>query len=156
MADSDKTLSLMGAAPRSSHSIDQFHWDEAALNFAEFSVAEHESLVQMLGTGCASEVLLISIAKKCGTDKRKWQQARDLGIPLQGMRWTHLGGHMENYDARVTQTKGADSAPQVMRRPASNAQTSSKKVSRKEGAEEPQGSEDSLDREGAALRQEEL
>ena len=156
MADGNKSLSLMGAAPPSSHSIDQFHWDEAALKFAEFSVAEHESLVQMLGTGCASEVLLISIAKKCGTDKRKWQQARDLGIPLQGMRWTHLGGHMENYDARVTQTKGADSTPQVMRRPASNAQTSSKKVSRKEGAEEPQGSEDNLDREGAALRQEEL
>ena len=146
----------MGATPRSSHSIDQFHWDEAALNFAEFSVAEHESLVQMLGTGGASEVLLISIAKKCGTDNRKWQQARDLGIPWQGMRWTHLGGHMENYDARITQTKGTDSAPQVMRRPASNAQTSSKKVSRKKRAKEPQVSEDSLDREGAALRQEEL
>ena len=156
MADSDKTLSLMGAAPPSSHSIDDFHWDEAALNFAEFTVADYETLVSKLGTDCASEMLLISVTKKCGSDILKWNEARKLGIPLQSMRWTHLGGLMENYDARITQTKGADSTPQVMRRPASNAQTSSKKVSRKEGAEEPQGSEDSLDREGAALRQEEL
>ena len=156
MADRDKTLSLMGAAPPSSYSIDDFHWDEAALNFAEFSVAEHESLVQMLGTGCASEVLLISITQKCGSDTRKWKQARKLGIPLQSMRWTHLSGVMENYDARITQTKGADSTPQVMRRPASYTQTSSKKVRPKKRAKEPQVSEDSLDRERAALRQEEL
>ena len=127
MADSDKTLSLMGAAPPSSHSIDDFHWDEAALNFAEFTVADYETLVSKLGTDCASEVLLISVTKKCGSDILKWNEARKLGIPLQSMRWTHLGGLMENYDARITQTKGADSTPQVMRRPASYAQTSSKK-----------------------------
>ena len=160
MADGDDSVSLVGATPRSSHSIDQFRWDHAALNFADVSVAEHERRVRTLGTGAASEVLLMIIADKCGTDKRKWQEARDLGIPWQDMRWTHLGGLMENYNAAVGQTKGADSAPRDLPRrppaprsepppapgagasasktadeedpwPASDAQTSSKKVSRK-------------------------
>ena len=92
MADYDDIVSMVGTAPRRRPVIDEFAWGRAALHFARISVEEHEELAQKLGVGAAGEVLLLVIAKQCGTDPRKWQQARDLGIPWQAKSWTSLTG----------------------------------------------------------------
>ena len=101
MADADDSVSMVGAAPRQRQAIDQFAWGRAALHFAGISVAEHEGLAQKLGVGAAGEVLLLVIAQQCGTNTRKWQQARDLGIPWQAKRWTSLTGLQRDYNDAV-------------------------------------------------------
>ena len=68
--------------------IDIWPWGRAALSFAEMSFAEFDFLVRHLGQGLAGEVLLLSISKKCGTDMRKWESARKLGIPWLFKRWS--------------------------------------------------------------------
>ena len=60
------------------------------MNFAGVTVADYERLAGKLGMGAAAEVLLIMITIECGTDERKWQQARDLGIPWLEKRWQYL------------------------------------------------------------------
>ena len=70
MADADDSVSMVGAPPRRRPFIDQYAWGRAALHFAGISVEEHEALARRLGGGGAGEVLLLVIAKKCGTDTR--------------------------------------------------------------------------------------
>ena len=81
MAEADDSVSMVGVPPRRRQAIDQFAWGRAALHFAGISVEEHEAFARRLGGGGAGEVLLLVIAQKCGTDTRRWQQARELGIP---------------------------------------------------------------------------
>ena len=76
MADVDDSVSMVGAPPRRRQAIDQYAWGRAALHFAGISVEEHEELARKLGVGAAGEVLLLVIAQECGTNARKWQQAR--------------------------------------------------------------------------------
>ena len=101
MAGADDSVSMVGAAPRRRQAIDQFAWGRAALHFAGISVAEHEGLAQKLGVGAAGEVLLLVIAQQCGTNTRKRQRARDLGIPWQAKRWTSLTGLQRDYNDAV-------------------------------------------------------
>ena len=60
------------------------------MNFAGVTVADYERLAGKLGIGAAAEVLLIMITSKCGTNERKRQQSRDLGIPWLEKRWQYL------------------------------------------------------------------
>ena len=101
MADSNDSMSLVGASPRNRPSIDEFLWGRAALNFAGLTVAQYDRLAQTLGIGAAAELLLIIITIECGTGERKWQEARDLGIPWLEKRWTNLCGFMQDYNAAV-------------------------------------------------------
>ena len=101
MADADDVASMVGTAPRRRQAIDQYAWGRAALHFAGISVEEHEALARRLGGGGAGEVLLLVIAQKCGTDTRRWQQAKDLGIPWQAKRWTSLTGLQRDYNDAV-------------------------------------------------------
>ena len=81
MADADDTGSMAGALQ---FAIDQYLWGRAALQFAGISIAEHEVLAKRLGPGAAAEVLLLIIARQCGTDQCRWQRARDVGILGKG------------------------------------------------------------------------
>ena len=90
MAGGDDSVSLVGATSRRRDSIDEFRWGRAALNFAGVTVAEYERLARKLHIGAAAELVLIIIANECGTDERKWQEARDLGIPWLEKRWQYL------------------------------------------------------------------
>ena len=77
------SLSMVGRAPRKRQAIDKYTWGRRALHFAGISVEEHASHAGRLGGGCAAEVLLLAVAQHCGGNKRKWEEARDLGIPWQ-------------------------------------------------------------------------
>ena len=54
-----------------------------------------------MGSGCAAEMLLLIVARQCGSNKRKWLQARDLGIPWQRKRWTSLTDLQREYNDAV-------------------------------------------------------
>ena len=54
-----------------------------------------------VGSGCAAEMLLLIVARQCGSNKRKWLQARDLGIPWQRKRWTSLTDLQREYNDAV-------------------------------------------------------
>ena len=101
MADADDSVSMVGAAMRRRQAIDQFLWGRAALQFAGISIAEHEVFAQSLGAGAAAEVLLLIIARQCGTDQCRWQRARDVGIPWQGKRWSSLSALQGCYNNAV-------------------------------------------------------
>ena len=97
----DDSVSLVGATPRRRAAIDRYPWGRAALDFTGVSFAEHERLAKKVGIAAAAEVLLVMITNECGTDDRKWQEARDLGIPWQEQGWSFLRGFMEDYNAAV-------------------------------------------------------
>ena len=65
-------------------------------------------LARKLGVGVAGEVLLLVIAQQCGTDTRKLQQARELGIPWQSKRWTSLTGLQQYYNDAVAKALKLD------------------------------------------------
>ena len=88
LPDDADVSSLVGVTRRRRHVIDTWRWGRAALSFTEMSSAEFDFLVRHLGQGLAGEVLLLSISKKCGTDMRKWESARKLGIPWLFKRWS--------------------------------------------------------------------
>ena len=106
MADADDTGSMAGALQ---FAIDQYLWGRAALQFAGISIAEHEVLAQSLGAGAAAEVLLLIIARQCGTDQCRWQIARDVGIPWQGKRWSSLSALQGCYNNVVATAAELDS-----------------------------------------------
>ena len=101
MADAHNSVSMVGTAPRRRQAIDQYTWGRRALHFAGVSVEEHEAHAGRLGGGCAAEVLLLAVAQQCGSNKRKWEQARDLGIPWQRKRWTSLTDLQRYYNDAV-------------------------------------------------------
>ena len=87
---------------RKKQAIDQYTWGRRALRFAGISVEEHEVGAGRMGSGCAAEMLLLLIvARQCGSNKRKWLQARDLGIPWQRKRWTSLTDLQREYNDAV-------------------------------------------------------
>ena len=99
---------MVGTAPRQRQAIDHFPWGRDALLFAEISVEEHEAFAQKLGVGVVAEVLLLVIAKQCGTDTRKWQQARELDTPWQAKHWTSLTGLKQDYNDAVAKALKLD------------------------------------------------
>ena len=74
-------VSMVGAYQRNTQHIDHYAWGRAALYFVGVTVEHHETLAEHLGGSTVAEVLLLIIACKCKTSKRKWEQAKDLGIP---------------------------------------------------------------------------
>ena len=90
-----------GRPPRKKQAIDQYTWGRRALRFAGISVEEHEVGAGRMGSGCAAEMLLLIVARQCGSNKRKWLQARDLGIPWQRKRWTSLTDLQREYNDAV-------------------------------------------------------
>ena len=86
---------------RKKQAIDQYTWGRRALRFAGISVEEHEVGAGRMGSGCAAEMLLLIVARQCGSNKRKWLQARDLGIPWQRKRWTSLTDLQREYNDAV-------------------------------------------------------
>ena len=46
-------------------------------------------------------MLLLVIAQQCGANTRKWQRAKNLGIPWQTKRWTSLTNLQRNYNDAV-------------------------------------------------------
>ena len=90
-----------GRPPRKKQAIDQYTWGRRALRFAGISVEEHEVGAGRMGSGCAAEMLLLIVARQCGSNKRKWLQARDLGIPWQRKRWTSLTDVQREYNDAV-------------------------------------------------------
>ena len=105
MADIDDSVSMVGLPPFRRHAIGRFLWGRRALEFAGISVEEHERLARKLGDGVVAEVLLLVIARQCGTNMRKWQEARYLGIPWQTKRWTSLTGLQRDYNDVVAKTR---------------------------------------------------
>ena len=101
MANADDTVSMVGAPPRRTPNIDKYPWGRAALNFTGVAVEQHETLAEHLGGVTAAEVLLLIIARKCETNKRKWQEAKDLGIPWLNKRWSSLTNLQEDYNDAV-------------------------------------------------------
>ena len=92
---------MVGTAPRKMQAIGEYTWGRRALHFVGVSVEEHESHAGRLGGGCAAEVLLLAVAQHCGSNKRKWEEARDLGIPWQRKRWTSLTDLQRYYNDAV-------------------------------------------------------
>ena len=90
-----------GRPPRKKQAIDQYTWGRRALRFAGISVEEHEVGAGRMGSGCAAEMLLLIVARQCGSNKRKWLQARGLGIPWQRKRWTSLTDLQREYNDAV-------------------------------------------------------
>ena len=93
--------SMAGAPPRRMQYVDKYPWLRAALRFAEVSVEHHEVLAEKVGPVAAAEVLLLIIAKKCNSNKRKWQGAKDQGIPWLQKRWRSLTILQEDYNGAV-------------------------------------------------------
>ena len=78
------------------------------MHFAGIRVVDHEELAKKLGTPAAAEVLLLVIAKECESSPRKWQEAKDLGIPWLEKRWTSLRALMEEYNEAVAEDLNSD------------------------------------------------
>ena len=81
MANANDAVSMVGAPPCNIQHIDHYALGRAALDFVGVTVEHHETLAEHLGGSTAAEVLLLIIAWKCETGKRKWEEAKDLGIP---------------------------------------------------------------------------
>ena len=81
MANTDDTVSMVGAPPRRTQNIDDYSWGRTALDFTGVTVEQHDKLAEHMVAVAAAEVLLLIISQKCETGKRKWQEAKDLGIP---------------------------------------------------------------------------
>ena len=92
---------MVGAPPRRTQHVDMYPWLRAALRFAGVSVERHEALAEKAGPVAAAEVLLLIIAKKCKSNKRKWQEAKDQGIPWLQKRWSSLTILQEDYNGAV-------------------------------------------------------
>ena len=101
MATVADARSMVGAPPRRTQRIDMYPWHRAALRFAGVSVEHHEALAEKAGPVAAAEVLLLIIAKKCNSNKRKWQEAKDQGIPWLQKRWSSLTILQEDYNGAV-------------------------------------------------------
>ena len=99
---------MVRATPRKKPSIDRYIWGRGALHFAGIRVVDHEELAKKLGTPAAAEVLLLVIAKECESSPRKWQEAKDLGIPWLEKRWTSLRALMEEYNEAVAEDLNSD------------------------------------------------
>ena len=108
MADAHDSVSMVGVPPRRTQAIDHFAWGRAALRFAGISTTDHEKLARKLGAGAAGEVPLLVVAQQCGTNARKRQEARDLGIPWQTKRWTFLTGLQRDYNDAVAKAQELD------------------------------------------------
>ena len=101
MTDADDTVSMVGAPPRRMQHIDKYPWGRAALLFTGVTVEDHEALAENLGAVAAAEVLLLIISRKCSKSTRKWQHAKDLGIPWLNKRWSSLRDLQQNYNDAV-------------------------------------------------------
>ena len=101
MATAADARSMVGAPPRRTQHVDMYPWLRAALGFAGVSVEHHEALAEKAGPVAAAEVLLLIIAKKCKSNKRKWQEAKDQGIPWLQKRWSSLTILQEDYNGAV-------------------------------------------------------
>ena len=79
----------------------QLPWIRTALAFVHFDAVLFESLAEKIGIQCATEVLLLAIARACEKKKPLWVQARDLGIPWVAKTWSGLGKLQRRYNDGV-------------------------------------------------------
>ena len=72
---------MVGTPPRRTRAIDQFGWGRRALVFVGMSELEHDRIVEKVGASVVGGILFLAITRFCGTDQRRWSEARNLGIP---------------------------------------------------------------------------
>ena len=66
MANTDDTVSMVGAPPRMTQNIDHYSWGRAALDFTGVTVEQHEMLAEHMGAVAAAEVILVIAPRKYG------------------------------------------------------------------------------------------
>ena len=94
--------SLLGQARRPKiAAANQLPWIRTALAFVHFDAVLFESLAEKIGIQCATEVLLLAIARACEKKQPLWVQARDLGIPWVAKTWSGLGKLQRRYNDGV-------------------------------------------------------
>ena len=94
--------SLLGQACRPKIAAsNQLPWIRTALAFVHFDAVLFESLAEKIGIQCATEVLLLAIARACEKKQPLWVQARDLGIPWVAKTWSGLGKLQRKYNDGV-------------------------------------------------------
>lgn len=87
--------------------LQAFPWLQEGLAFIDMSEKEFHGLLQKIGKGASTEVVLLSIERKCDNHKHLWDAARDMGLPTQ-CRFSNLQKLINHYKANITECRDED------------------------------------------------